>query len=387
MNDEKETLDQETLDQETENQSEELDLPEDNENEEDKNDESESKKDIDSLTDEEFLDYLDEYYKSDSTHTKTHEEPKPDNKKNNDKSDDKIDNRSIKEGSDSSKNSNNNDPISEKPKSDPVLTDIDYKAEYEKIFKPFKANGKEISPKTVEDVVSLMQMGANYTKKMQLLSPYKKAVETLSKHNITDEDLSYLIDIKKGDKEAIKALLKESNIDLMDLDLDDVKYTKNKNNIATDSEVQFHDMLRDIHESLPQINDIMDNVWDEQSKKILLSDPKALRGLHEEIQMGRFNTIQEMVEREKTFGRYKDVPDIQLYSMIALEMSKQQQSQEAVQREKEQKQAERTKRTESKKRAGPTGKATTKSSSTLTVKDLLSMPEEEFLKLSEKNLV
>ena len=40
---------------------------------------------------------------------------------------------------------------------------IDYKSEYEKIFKPFKANGKEITPRNVEDVINLMQMGANYT--------------------------------------------------------------------------------------------------------------------------------------------------------------------------------------------------------------------------------
>ena len=38
---------------------------------------------------------------------------------------------------------------------------IDYKAVYDSIFKPFKANGKTIAPRNAEDVISLMQMGEN----------------------------------------------------------------------------------------------------------------------------------------------------------------------------------------------------------------------------------
>ena len=77
--------------------------------------------------------------------------------------------------------------------------DVDYETVYKDIFKPFKANGKDITPRTVEDVVQLMQMGANYTKKMQLMAPLKKAAESLSRADIKEDDLNFLIDVHKGD--------------------------------------------------------------------------------------------------------------------------------------------------------------------------------------------
>ena len=46
-------------------------------------------------------------------------------------------------------------------------TPVDYKALYEQVTAPFKANGKTISIQSVEEATQLMQMGANYTKKMQ----------------------------------------------------------------------------------------------------------------------------------------------------------------------------------------------------------------------------
>ena len=38
---------------------------------------------------------------------------------------------------------------------------VDYKAEYERLLKPFKANGRDVSVASVDDALSLMQMGAN----------------------------------------------------------------------------------------------------------------------------------------------------------------------------------------------------------------------------------
>lgn len=389
MSKEEETLEQEAQETELLDDEENIENSEDTIETDINEDESDDKKDIDDLSDEEFLNYLETVYKPSSPNTDGQKEPIEQDFEEDTKSKPKKVTTNSNIYKDSSKNTSKNDPISNMAKNT-TTSNVDYKSEYEKIFKPFKANGKEITPNTSDDVISLMQMGANYTKKMQLLAPYKRAVETLNKNNITEEELSYLIDLRNGNKEAIKTLLKEKNIDFMDLDLDDIKYHKNNNNIASDSEVQFSEALTEANDSLPRINEIMNKTWDAESKRILLTDPKALRGLHEEIQMGRFDTIQAMVDRERTFGRYKGIPDIQLYSMIATEMDKQKQDSQTIQQQNRQEairnQASKTKRNESKKRAAPTGKTTTKNSSSLTIKDLLSMPEEEFLKLSEKNL-
>ena len=263
-------------------------------------------------------------------------------------------------------------------------TTVNYEEAYKRIFSPFKANGKEIRPKTPEDVISLMQMGANYTKKMQAMAPMRKIVESLSNAGIKEEDLNFLIDLHKGDKDAIKQLLKKNEIDTLDLDLDNVNYTP-KNNIASDDDVKFSETLADIDDSIPKINEILNTKWDKESKQALLKDPKLLRALHEEIQMGRFDTVQSRLEQEKTFGRYKDVSDLYAYidlvtRMVNNEKAKAAKSNKATT-------LKSTKSASDKRKAAPTRTSTSKESSNLTVKDLFSMSEEEFNRLSEKDLV
>ena len=267
----------------------------------------------------------------------------------------------------------------DKPKS----ADVNYEDVYKKIFTPFRANGKEITPRTVEDVISLMQMGANYTKKMQAMAPMRKVVESLDKAQITEEDLNFLIDLHKGDKEAIKELIKKNNIDIIDLDLDEIDYKPNKNNIASDEDVSFAEMLTDINESIPQIKEVLNNTWDAESKKLLLSDPRAMRALHEEISMGRFEKVQKQLEIEKTFGRYKGVPDVHAYIDLVNRMVANEQVNETSTKKESSKPS---KNIPDKRKAAPS-RGTSKSSSTLTAKDLFSMSDEEFERLSIKDLV
>ena len=270
----------------------------------------------------------------------------------------------------------------EQPKTTEKAT-INYEDAYKRIFAPFKANGKEITPRTVDDVISLMQMGANYTKKMQVMAPMRKVVESLNAAKISEDDLNFLIDLHKGDKEAIKQLLKKNEIDTVDLDLDEIKYKPNKKNIASDEDVAFAETISDINDSLPQIQEILNSKWDAESKKLLLNDPRAMRALHEEIQMGRFETVQQRLELEKTFGRYKGVPDVQAYIDLVNRMVTEEQSK--VQPETKET-TKPTKAVPDKRKAAPT-RGTQKSSSTLTAKDLFSMSDEEFNRLSIKDIV
>lgn len=272
-----------------------------------------------------------------------------------------------------------------------VSESIDYKAVYDTLFKPFKANGKEITPRTPQDIISLMQMGANYTKKMQLMAPMKRAVESLNKASIKEDDLNFLIDVFRGDKEAIKSLLKKHEIDPMDLDLDNIAYKSDNKNIASDSDVEFSDTLMDINDSLPQIQDILNNTWDEKSKNALLQDPNLMRALHEEIQLGRFGKVQQIVEQEKTFGRYKGMSDLEAYIDVVTKMVKEEQQKQAPKGnpiDPTQPSKTNSKQIPDKAKAAPTrSKQKSSKGSTLTAEDLFNMPEEEFTKLNLKDLV
>lgn len=266
---------------------------------------------------------------------------------------------------------------------------FDYKAAYESLFKPFKANGKEIAPRSMEDIVSLMQMGANYTKKMQLMAPMKRAVESLNKAGINEEELNFLIDIHNGDQEAIKALLKRSKIDPMDMDLEDTNYRPNAN-LASDEDVEFSDAIQDAHDSLPRINEILKDTWDAKSKEQLLQNPALIRGLHEEIQMGRFDGVQKIVESEKMFGRYKGVSDIDAYIDVVTKLVAQQQQQQGMAKPQAAKSAapRQSKPVPDKSKAAPTrAKAKSSKKGQMTVEDLFSLSDEEFERLSIKDIV
>lgn len=286
--------------------------------------------------------------------------------------------------------------VAEKPveETQDKTPDIDYKAVYDSIFKPFKANGKEITPRSIEDVVSLMQMGANYTKKMQAIAPMKKTFESLNKAKINEEDLNFLIDIHNGDKGAIKKLLQKHNVDSMDLDIEDTNYVPH-NNIVSDDDIAFSDVIRDLGEDLPKVQEIVSRKWDESSRKAILSNPDILRKLGEEVQLGRFDAVQAVLDEERTFGRYKGVSDLDAYidivtKYVNYEAMKQQQQQYQLQQQSYQQntnEASRSTNVSNKSKAAPTRAKTPRQSKAFTASDIFNMSEEDFAKLSINNLV
>lgn len=337
------------------------------------NDSDESQNNLSDMSDEEFLALMDSKGTITATNsdkkTKTDTNvPKDTNKRKSDAVDDKL-----------------KDQNTDKEPTKVDNQEVDYKSIYEQVFKPFKANGKEITPKSVEDIISLMQMGANYTKKMQLMAPMKKVVQSLDNAKIDEQELNFLIDVSKGDKEAIKQLLIKHKIDPLEIDLDGDNTYSPRNNIASDEDVEFNDTLMDIHDSLPRIQEILNNTWDDNSKKAILKDPRLMRALHEEVQMGRFDEVQKRLEAEKTFGRYKGVSDVNAYIDLVSKME-QERMKTKTQPETPTK-TESTKKIPDKSKAAPTKGKTSKSSSSLTAKDLLSMSDDEFNKLSERDLV
>ena len=337
------------------------------------NDSDESQNNLSDMSDEEFLALMDSKGTITATDsdkkTKTDTNvPKDTNKRKSDAVDDKL-----------------KDQNTDKEPTKVDNQEVDYKSIYEQVFKPFKANGKEITPKSVEDIISLMQMGANYTKKMQLMAPMKKVVQSLDNAKIDEQELNFLIDVSKGDKEAIKQLLIKHKIDPLEIDLDGDNTYSPRNNIASDEDVEFNDTLMDIHDSLPRIQEILNNTWDDNSKKAILKDPRLMRALHEEVQMGRFDEVQKRLEAEKTFGRYKGVSDVDAYIDLVSKME-QERMKTKTQPETPTK-TESTKKIPDKSKAAPTKGKTSKSSSSLTAKDLLSMSDDEFNKLSERDLV
>jgi hypothetical protein len=181
---------------------------------------------------------------------------------------------------------------------------VDHKAFFELVMKPFKANGREIKINTPDEAIRLMQMGAGYGKKLQALQPALKSLRLLEKHNLLDDNkLSFLIDLDQKNPEAIKKLIKESGIDVLDLNTDAaVTYTA-PNRAVSDQEVAFSDALKTL-ESHPQgkatITEI--NGWDAKSKQALYAQPELLTVIQDQKDTGTYSIIVAEIDRQKALG-------------------------------------------------------------------------------------
>lgn len=259
---------------------------------------------------------------------------------------------------------------------------------WKKVSAPFKANGTMYQPRSPEDIINLMQKGANYTQKMQQIAPYKRAFETLSKNNIDDQELNFLIDLKNGNKDAIKALLKRNKIDSMELsDFDDSPshYTPN-NHIVSEKELEVKDIISDIAKNKDTIEDILYNKWDEKSRQTMIQNPQLIRLLNEEIELGRFDELQHQVESIKMFGHDNGMSDLELYSSLARQYVQHQQ--EEFHKASQTINNVNRQQASNKKAAAPSGRTTnTGKGKSFTPQDILSMPEEEFMKLDLDKLL
>jgi len=190
----------------------------------------------------------------------------------------------------------------EKPKPEPAA--VNYEADYKAIMAPFKANGQMIQPKNVQEAIQLMQMGANYTQKMQKLAPNTKLLHMITQNGLDENKLSFLIDIDKKNPEAIKKLLKDANIDPLDLDTTKEPDYREGNHKVNDAEVKFYgvlDELKSFPEGAKTLTVINDN-WDQASKERLWDNPELMSDIHTQRELGIYDRIADEVKRLRTVG-------------------------------------------------------------------------------------
>lgn len=179
---------------------------------------------------------------------------------------------------------------------------------FDKVMAPLKANGREITLRTPEEAIRLMQMGAGYGKKLQDLQPSLKSLRMLEKNNLLDENkLSFLIDLNNKNPAAIKKLIKDSGIDPLDINLEDNADYKPTNHSVTDNEVAFQDTLKEVaaapggKETIRHIN----TDWDKESKDLLWNDPQIMTIIQAQRETGVYGVITAEIDRQKMLG---DIP-------------------------------------------------------------------------------
>ena len=200
---------------------------------------------------------------------------------------------------------------------------VDYKTFYEQVTSDYKANGRVMPGlKNPEDFKTALAMASNYALKTTALKPHLGRIKTLEKAGVTDDELNEMLEFRNRNPEVIKKALKDAGIDPLDIDPEaPVSYTP-KNYIVSQTEVAFDEVISTIKDT-PEFaltSKVVTEVWDEASKQAMLDNPNLIKGLNEEIQMGRFDTIQGIIEQRKMLGRTNGMSDLAMYQEIATAM-------------------------------------------------------------------
>ena len=201
---------------------------------------------------------------------------------------------------------------------------VDYESLYKKMMAPFKANGKMIQVNTPEEAITLMQHGANYTKKMHALKPNLKMMRALENNGLLEEDkINNLIDLANKNQDAILKLVKDANLDPMEIDTSVETTYKPQNHSVSDQEMDFHTTLEDVlsmssgSETISMIN----TQWDQASKEAIYKEPQIMQVIHDQRANGIYDRIYAEVDRRRTLGTLSNtIPLIQAYKQVGDEL-------------------------------------------------------------------
>ena len=198
-------------------------------------------------------------------------------------------------------------------------SEVDYAAEYKRLIgTPIKANGKDITIDSVDDAIKLIQMGANYYKKVEQLKPAQKIVSMLEKAQLLDESkLSFAIDLLNKDPAAIQSLV--GDMDISDvLDEKHNGYTP-KDHTVSDVQLNLDNAISDVastptgHITLK----VLGEQWDQASRQIVVSNPSIIGLINQHVADGTFDTVTREVEKRRMLGQIpQGLNDIEAYKFV-----------------------------------------------------------------------
>lgn len=202
--------------------------------------------------------------------------------------------------------------------------EINYKEFYERVTKPFKANGREIVVTNPDDLITLAQKGTDYVKKMTELKPLKRINKLLQDNGIAEDDLAYLIDLKAKKPEAIAKLLKDSEVDLYQFDVEqgnDYKPVAPTYNEVTEELTTVLDDLEKNSSTFKQTIAVIGQQWDEHSRNFIAQNPNLVRIIDAQIANGAFAKIDTIMQYERAVGRLDGMTDLEAYVAIEKQLA------------------------------------------------------------------
>ena len=180
-----------------------------------------------------------------------------------------------------------------------------------------KANGKEFEM-TLDELKQTASKGMDYLKKTTALKPYRTMIAAMEENKVSPEDINLLIDLKKGNKEAIAKLIKENEVDVYDLpEANDYKPQEyRQSETALDMKEVLNTISKDTEFS--RTSEIY-AAFDDQTKAFLNEDPSRIAGLHNDIKTGVFDKVLPLAEKKAMIDGY-NAPFLQYYLQAGQEI-------------------------------------------------------------------
>lgn len=185
-----------------------------------------------------------------------------------------------------------------------------------------KANG-QMYEFSQDDLIKLAPKALNYTKKMQKLAPFRRAISAMQENNISEDDINQFIEMKKGNKTAIANFLGKNNVDAYDVSaIDSQEATKYQPLKYGREQNELNNVIEEL-ESHPQSNILTGYMasLDDASRQMLIKQPDGLRVLMSDIENGYFDKISAEANK-RAFLDNNAKPAFNYYVDVAEELYK-----------------------------------------------------------------
>lgn len=184
----------------------------------------------------------------------------------------------------------------------------------------FKANGKEYEM-TDDEMKSqfpkIFGQAMDYTKKTQAMKPWRQTIDAIEGAKLTHEDISLMIDVLRGDKQAIAEVIKRTGTDALEIDTENSKYVP-KSYGRDETALAVKDVIDEISvdKEYEVTHKILSKEWDDKSFAEFTKDPDLIRQLHIDVKSGMYNQVQPIAEKLKVFDRGRKT-DLEYYIQAA----------------------------------------------------------------------
>ena len=163
----------------------------------------------------------------------------------------------------------------------------------------YKANGKEFEftdDEVFEQFGKVFGQAMNYTQKMQAIAPYRSIIETVKEQGFTQEDMNLMVEVLKGDKQALAAVMKRTGVDALDVDTEAGVDYRPKNYGRNETELAVQDVVEEIGKDpeYPVTYHIIEKQWDSKSREVFAKNPALIKELHIDVRNGVYDKVSPL---------------------------------------------------------------------------------------------